>query len=115
MWTLPALDRNHDRLAETLRLLELIELQRADIEHRLIDDAVASINRFGLVADHRHRGRSWHAGALEVADGRSPEIVWDAFDAGCLACLAPRGVVVANQLSIRPAEHPRNHGACPAF
>jgi hypothetical protein len=33
-------DGDHSRFAETLRLLKLIELARADLEHRLIDDAI---------------------------------------------------------------------------
>jgi hypothetical protein len=108
-------DRHHNRLADTLRLLELIELARADFEHCLIDDAVSAIDRLRLVADHGHGRCPRDAGALEIANGRSPEIVWDAFDAGCLACLAPRGVVVANQLSIPPGEHPRDLRLLAAF
>ncbi len=100
-------DRDHNRVAETLLLLELIELAGTDVEHRLINDAIATVDRLGFVADHRHRGRSGHAGALEVADGRSPEIVWDAFDTRGLARRTPYFIVGAY---FTPSARQNTHG-----
>jgi hypothetical protein len=54
------------------------------------------VDRFGLVADHSHRRGSRDAGALEIADRRSAEIVRNPVDADSFAGRTPCAVVGAN-------------------
>jgi hypothetical protein len=55
-----------------------VEKQTSILEHGLVCDRVTAIDGFGLVADHRHRGRPRHAGSLQVANRRAAEVVEDA-------------------------------------
>jgi hypothetical protein len=58
-----------------LGFVERRELCCTLLEHRLVGDLVALINRFRAVADHRHSGRARDARPFEIANCGPAEIV----------------------------------------
>src|SRR5262245_11801416 len=67
------------------------QLLRALSEHRFVHDRVPSVDALGLVPNHLHGRRARDARALEVPDGRPPEVVQDTpWDTGRDAGRPPR-------------------------
>ena len=43
-----------------------------------VNDGISVVDGLSLVSNHRHSRGAWHAGAFEISDGCSPEVMGDA-------------------------------------
>jgi len=78
-----------------------VDLRGCLSEHARIDDGIASINRFGLVAYHAHRGRARDPGPFEISHRCPPKVVRDsARAAGGLAGRLPSATKTSDAFPI---------------
>src|SRR5262245_16248961 len=105
--------RDDYRFLCPLHLLERFEARRTHFKHRLVDNAVPTIDRFSFVSDHRHGRRPRHTGALEISDCRPTKVMGDALDSSELTSISPRLVETVDPHAVAPAEEPWNNGLCP--
>src|SRR5207245_803362 len=116
--------RSAGRGGRTVRAASPLHVPRArrvELPHGLdqvgrADDVVAIEHLAGLPADHLHRDPFGDAGAGEVADGGTPEVVEDAArHPGGAAGRRPRLVEGAERLAVRAREDVRDEASELAF